>query len=75
MTAAVILLVALAAHLMGLALMLGGARWLGRQRRLGRPDSRARALDRPVVLGAIAAGYIWINVVVLVGVAALTARL
>jgi hypothetical protein len=71
---ALILVVALTAHLGGLGLLWTGARWLGRQRRLGYPDPRARAIDRRGLLLAIATGYVWANVVVLVTVAAIAGR-
>ena len=73
-TGALVLLAALVAHGIGLVLLVRGALWLGRQRRLGYPDPRARAVDRPRYLTAIVGAYLWANMVILVGVAVIASR-
>lgn len=77
MTLAGALLISLAFtfHVGAVSLLIVGARWLGRQRRLGYPDFRAQALDRRSVLVAIGAAWIWANVLVLSIVAVVSSRL
>ncbi len=72
---AVLIFVAFTFHVGALVLLIRGARWLGRQRRLGYPDARAQALDRRSVLIAIGAVWIWTNSFVLIAVSLVSSRL
>jgi hypothetical protein len=56
-------------HVVLLVGLLGGVRWLGRQRAMGYPDRRARAIDRPAILAVNGTGYVVANLVLLVCVA------
>jgi len=56
-------------HVVLLVAMIASLRWVENQRSMGYPDARARAVDRPAVLAACAAGYMLANLALLVGVA------
>jgi hypothetical protein len=66
---------ALVVHVTALIALILGARWLGRQRRLGYPDDRARILDRRAIRWTFVAAWLWLNVAILTQVAIIAARL
>jgi hypothetical protein len=56
-------------HCVLLVGMLSAVAWLRGQRARGWPDPRARAVDRPAVLAALGACYVFANLVLLIGAA------
>jgi hypothetical protein len=69
-----ILLGAVLFHAASVILLFVGARWLGRQRRLGYPDPRAAVVDRGRVLVGIGAAWLWAQAFVLVGALSIATR-
>ena len=69
-----ILLGAIAFHTASVLLLFVGARWLGRQRRLGYPDPRAATVDRTRVLVGIGVTWVWAQPFVLAGALYFAAR-
>jgi hypothetical protein len=69
-----ILLGAIAFHAASVILLFVGARWLGRQRRLGYPDRRAVVVDRGRALVAIGVTWLWAQAFVLAGALYFAAR-
>jgi hypothetical protein len=65
--AAIILSVALVLNLVSVALLRRWASWMYDQRRRGYPDERAWRLDRRSVWIGVAAGWLWANIIMLLG--------